>query len=64
MVAAEQGRNRAADRRPEDFRQPGMGMFTHDSGHTVGGFSKFKRAFDDAIMVELHKVDHTARLPG
>ena len=39
-------------------------MFTHDSGHTVGGFSKFKRAFDDAIMVELHKVDHTARLPG
>lgn len=39
-------------------------MFTHDGNRPIGGFSKFKRAFDKRMLAELHKIDRKAKLPG
>jgi integrase len=39
-------------------------VFTHDGRRPIGGFGKFKRDFDKAMLAELHKTDGKAKLPG
>jgi integrase len=39
-------------------------VFTHDGKRPIGGFSKFKRQFDTAMLGELRKNDRKAELPG
>jgi integrase len=37
-------------------------VFTTDGDTPISGFSKSKRAFDKAVLAELHKVDNKAKL--
>ena len=48
---------------PKIARKPGW-VFTHDGNRPIGGFSKFKRAFDKAMLAELRDLDSKAKLPG
>ena len=48
---------------PKIAGKPGW-VFTHDGERAIGGFSKFKRAFDKAMLAELRKLDSKAKLPG
>jgi integrase len=38
-------------------------VFTTDGKRTIGGFSKFKRDFDQKVLAELRKMDPEAELP-
>ena len=39
-------------------------VFTHDGMRAIGGFSKFKAAFDKKMLAELRKIDKKATLPS
>jgi integrase len=39
-------------------------VFTRDGQHPISGFSKFKRAFDAAMLAELRKDDPDATMPN
>src|SRR5262245_47154190 len=36
--------------------------FTHDGKRLIGGYSKFKVAFDEVMLAELRKIDRKAKL--
>jgi integrase len=38
-------------------------FFTTDGKHALGGFSKFKHAFDKKVLAKLHEYDPSAELP-
>lgn len=38
--------------------------FTHDGKRLIGGYSKFKVAFDEVMLADLRKIDRKAKLPG
>ena len=48
---------------PKIGDKPGW-VFTHDGKRAIGGFSKFKRAFNKAMLAQLRKNDSNAKLPG
>jgi len=48
---------------PKIEGKPGW-VFTHDGKRAIGGYSKFKAAFDMAMLAELRKIDRKAKLPG
>lgn len=48
---------------PKINGKPGW-EFTHDDKRAIGGYSKFKAAFDKVMLAELRKADKKAKLPG
>jgi len=47
---------------PKIKGKPGW-VFTHDGKRAIGGYSKFKAAFGEAMLAELRKIDRKAKLP-